>query len=202
MLTQTLGNSRTRPELIHHSEGVSVSTDVLVIGGGPAGCWAPSGIRRQRGDAWSVRAGAVAIAGGGCAFQSAGLGCNVLTGDGHLMAAELGAELSGMEFSNAYALSPAFSSVTKTAFYRYATFYTDDGVLEGAGAQRGRSIIARELLSRPVYARLDRAPADIRTEREFGWSEQQPLAGARRSTQHLMNSEPLPIGGAIVGGPE
>ncbi|HEX3615639.1 MAG TPA: FAD-binding protein [Solirubrobacteraceae bacterium] len=299
MPTQTLGNSRTRPELIHDSEGVSVGTDVLVIGGGPAGCWAAvaaaeagasvvladkgycgttgatasagvgvwyvepeaeareraiqsreqlsgwlvdrrwmhrvldkthervgqladwgypfptnddgqqvrksldgpeymrrmrkqvararvrildhspalellrdgsgavcgaSGIRRQRGDAWTVRAGAVVIATGGCAFQSGGLGCNVLTGDGHLMAAELGAELSGMEFSNAYAISPAFSSVTKTAFYRYATFYTDDGVLEGAGAQRGRSIIARELLSRPVYARLDRAPADIRTD--------------------------------------
>ncbi|HEX3615640.1 MAG TPA: ferredoxin family protein [Solirubrobacteraceae bacterium] len=38
--------------------------------------------------------------------------------------------------------------------------------------------------------------------RELGWSEQQPLAGARRSTQHLMNREPLPIGGAIMGGPE
>ena len=104
------------------------------------------------------------IATGGCAFQSGGLGCNVLTGDGHLMAAELGAELSGMEFSNAYAISPTFSSVTKTAFYRYATFYTDDGILEGAGAQRGRSIIARELLTRPVYARLDRAPEDIRRD--------------------------------------
>ena len=104
------------------------------------------------------------IATGGCAFLSGGLGCNVLTGDGHLMAAELGAEFSGMEFSNAYAISPAFSSVTKTAFYRYATFYTDDGVLEGAGAQRGRSIIARELLSRPVYARLDRAPDDIQSD--------------------------------------
>ena len=116
------------------------------------------------GDAWTVHAGAVVVATGGCAFLSGGLGCNVLTGDGHLMAAELGAEFSGMEFSNAYAISPAFSSVTKTAFYRYATFYTDDGVLEGAGAQRGRSIIARELLSRPVYARLDRAPDDIHSD--------------------------------------
>jgi NAD-dependent dihydropyrimidine dehydrogenase PreA subunit len=36
--------------------------------------------------------------------------------------------------------------------------------------------------------------------RELGWSEQPPLAGPRRSHQHLMNTEPLPIGGATVGG--
>jgi hypothetical protein len=42
----------------------------------------------------------------------------MLTGDGYLMALELGADFSGMEFSNACAISPAFSSVTKTLFYR------------------------------------------------------------------------------------
>jgi succinate dehydrogenase/fumarate reductase flavoprotein subunit len=66
-----------------------------------------------------------------------------------------------MEFFNAYAISPTFSSVTKTAFYTFATFYSDDGILEGAGSERGRSVIARTLLERAVYARLDRAPADI-----------------------------------------
>jgi succinate dehydrogenase/fumarate reductase flavoprotein subunit len=119
------------------------------------------GVRRQRGDAWTVHAGAVVVATGGCAFQSGGLGCDVLTGDGSLMAAEAGAEFSGMEFSNAYAISPTFSTVTKTAFYRFATFYTDDGLLEGAGAQRGRSVIARALLRGPVYAQLDQAPSHI-----------------------------------------
>jgi succinate dehydrogenase/fumarate reductase flavoprotein subunit len=119
------------------------------------------GVRRQRGDAWTVHSGAVVIATGGCAFLSGGLGCDVLTGDGSLMAAEAGAEFSGMEFSNAYAISPAFSSVTKTAFYRFATFYTGEGLLEGAGAQRGRSVIAKALLHGPVYAQLDRAPPDI-----------------------------------------
>jgi len=119
------------------------------------------GVRRQRGDAWSVHAGAVVIATGGCAFLSGGLGCDVLTGDGALMAAEAGAEFSGMEFSNAYAISPTFSTVTKTAFYRFATFYTDDGLLEGAGAQRGRSVIAKALLHGPVYAQLDQAPPEI-----------------------------------------
>jgi succinate dehydrogenase/fumarate reductase flavoprotein subunit len=121
------------------------------------------GVRRQQGDAWRVRARAVVVATGGCAFQSGGLGCDVLTGDGHLMAAEAGAEFSGMEFSNAYAISPTFSSVTKTAFYRFATFYTEAGVLEGAGAQKGRSMIAKALLDGPVYAQLDQPPAAIET---------------------------------------
>jgi succinate dehydrogenase/fumarate reductase flavoprotein subunit len=146
---------RSRVRILDHSPALELLQD---RSGALAGA---RGVRTQAGDTWTVSARAVVIATGGCAFQSGGLGCNVLTGDGHLMAAELGAELSGMEFSNAYAISPTFSSVTKTAFYRYATFYTDDGILEGAGAQRGRSIIARELLSRPVYARLDRAPEDI-----------------------------------------
>lgn len=44
------------------------------------------------------------LATGGCAFLSKALGCNVLTGDGYLLGAEVGAEPSGMEFSNAYGL--------------------------------------------------------------------------------------------------
>jgi len=119
------------------------------------------GVRRQLGDAWTVHSGAVVVATGGCAFLSGGLGCDVLTGDGALMAAEAGAEFSGMEFSNSYAISPTFSTVTKTAFYRFATFYTDEGLLEGAGAQRGRSVIAKALLRGPVYAQLDQAPPHI-----------------------------------------
>jgi hypothetical protein len=51
----------------------------------------------------------------------------VLTGDGGLMAAEVGADMSAMEFSNAYAIAPARASVTKTAFYSWATFYYADG---------------------------------------------------------------------------
>jgi len=119
------------------------------------------GVCRQDGVSWSVRAGAVVVATGGCAFLSGALGCDVLTGDGHLMAAEAGAELSGMEFSNAYAISPTFSSVTKTALYSWSSFYTQAGLLEGAGSARGRSVIARTLLKEPVYARLDLAPAEI-----------------------------------------
>ncbi|BAZ02528.1 glucose-inhibited division protein A [Tolypothrix tenuis PCC 7101] len=114
------------------------------------------GINRQSGERWTVKAGAVVIATGGCAFLSKALGCNVLTGDGLLMAAEAGADFSGMEFSNAYAISPAFSSVTKTRYYDWASFTYEDGtVIEGAGSKRGRSVIAKTLLTQPVYARLD-----------------------------------------------
>jgi succinate dehydrogenase/fumarate reductase flavoprotein subunit len=115
------------------------------------------GYRRQERHDYEVRAGAVVLATGGCAFLSKALGCDVNTGDGALFAAEAGAELSGMEFSNAYGIAPEGTSVTKTAFYSYATFYRADGsVLEGASSRR-RSVIAKALLTEKVYCTLDRA---------------------------------------------
>jgi succinate dehydrogenase/fumarate reductase flavoprotein subunit len=155
-------------KILDHSPALELLVDAA---GAVAGA---RGICRQTGERWQVKSGAVVIATGGCAFLSKALGCNVLTGDGYLMAAEAGAEMSGMEFSNAYALSPAFSSVTKGAYYRWATFYYEDGTeIEGAGSQRGRSIIARTLLTQPVYARLDKATPEIeamlRTTR-YGWN--------------------------------
>jgi len=121
------------------------------------------GVNRQSGNKWIVRSRSVIIATGGCAFLSKALGCNVLTGDGYLMAAEAGAEMSGMEFSNAYGISPAFSSVTKTLFYKWATFTYEDGTpIPGAGSQHGRSVIAKTLLSQPVYAILDQATPEMR----------------------------------------
>lgn len=122
-----------------------------------------TGANRQTGEHWVARAQAVVLASGGCAFQSRALGCNVLTGDGHLMAAEVGAEFSGMEFSNAYGLGPAFASVTKSLFYNWATFYDERGVkIEGAGSSHGRGVIARELQSGPVFACIDKADDEIR----------------------------------------
>lgn len=57
------------------------------------------------------------------------------------MASEAGAEFSGMEFSNAYGIAPAFSSVTKTRFYQWASFtYEDGSIIEEAGSLRGRSV--------------------------------------------------------------
>ncbi|BAY10186.1 FAD-dependent oxidoreductase [Calothrix sp. NIES-2098] len=144
-------------QILDHSPALELLLDEA---GAVAGA---KGIRRQAGGRWTVRAKAVVIATGGCAFLSKALGCNVLTGDGYLMAAEAGVEMSGMEFSNAYALTPAFASVTKGAFYRWATFTYEDGtVIEGAGSQRGRSIIAKTLLNQPVYCSLHETPEEVR----------------------------------------
>jgi succinate dehydrogenase/fumarate reductase flavoprotein subunit len=140
----------------------SPALELLVDDHGVAGA---RGISRQTGQRWQVKAGAVIIATGGCAFLSKALGCNVLTGDGGLLAAEVGAEMSGMEFSNAYGLAPAFASVTKSAFYRWATFYYADGrPIEGAGSARGRSVIARTLMTQPVYCQLDQATEAMRPQ--------------------------------------
>lgn len=145
--------------ILDHSPALELLTDES---GRVAGA---TGITRTTGETWVVRAGAVVIATGGCAFLSRALGCNVLTGDGYLLGAEVGAELSGMEFSNAYGLGPSFSSVTKSLFYNWATFYDREGVpIEGAGSSRGRSVIAKTLQTQPVYACLDKADAAIR-----GW---------------------------------
>ena len=55
-----------------------------------------AGAQRLSGAPWRVRAGGVILATGGCAFRFGLLGSRTNTGDGHLMAAEAGAELSGM----------------------------------------------------------------------------------------------------------
>jgi succinate dehydrogenase/fumarate reductase flavoprotein subunit len=113
---------------------------------------------RASGDTVRIEAKAVVLAAGGCAFQSKSLGCDVNTGDGALLAVEAGAVLSGMEFSNSFALSPKGTSLTKTAYYSWATFYRGDGsVIEGAGSARGRTLIATTLNEEPVFARIDRA---------------------------------------------
>ncbi|MGW7489333.1 FAD-binding protein [Streptomyces sp. NPDC054786] len=148
---------RAGVRILDHSPVTELLTDPL---GAAAGA---GGHRRQAGYPYRVRAGAVVLATGGCAFLSGALGCNVDTGDGALFAAEAGAELSGMEFSNAYGIAPEGTSVTKTAFYSFATFYHEDGtVLEGAASQGGRSVIAKALLGEKVYCRLDRADAAAR----------------------------------------
>ena len=149
-----------------HRAGVRIldnspALELLVDDDGAVG--GATGVNRQTGSKWAVRSPATIIATGGCAFLSKALGCNVLTGDGYLMAAEAGAEMSGMEFSNAYGISPAFSSVTKTLFYNWATFTYEDGtVIPGASSHR-RSVIAQTLLQQPVYAIIDKAAESMRS---------------------------------------
>ncbi|MBD2245706.1 FAD-binding protein [Nostoc sp. FACHB-888] len=148
---------RAGVKILDHSPALQLLVDAE---GAVAGA---TGVNRQTGTKWVVRSHTVIIATGGCAFLSKALGCNVLTGDGYLMAVEAGAELSGMEFSNAYGIAPAFSSVTKTLFYNWATFTYEDGTpIPNAGSQRGRSVIAQTLLTQPVYAIIDKATEEMR----------------------------------------
>ncbi|GGK34192.1 FAD-dependent oxidoreductase [Nocardia camponoti] len=128
-----------------------------------------AGYQRQLDRDYRVTAGAVVLASGGCAFLAGALGTNVDTGDGTLMAAEVGARFSGMEFSNAYGIAPKGSTITKTAYYSYATFFGEDGrVLEEAGSSKGRSVIARHLLHEKVFAQLDRADEATQQQMRVG----------------------------------
>ena len=149
--------------ILDHSPALELLVDADGRVGGAAG------FQRQEGREYRITAGTTVLATGGCAFLSKALGTNVDTGDGALMAAEVGAEFSGMEFANAYALVPKGSTVTKTAYYGYASFYRADGtVIEGAGSTKGRSVIARTLLSEPVFAQLDRAGEEVAAQMRRG----------------------------------
>jgi succinate dehydrogenase/fumarate reductase flavoprotein subunit len=121
------------------------------------------GEARQRGREWLVRAGAVVIATGGCAFFSRLLGSRTNTGDGTLMAMEAGATLSGMEFSSYYTMAPARSTMTRSMSYIFARYF--DSANRELPVPRGPDVIAhlaRALQEGPVFCRLDRTPEDIR----------------------------------------
>jgi succinate dehydrogenase/fumarate reductase flavoprotein subunit len=122
------------------------------------------GLHRQRNAEWMAHAGAVILATGGCAFFSRLLGGRTNTGDGYLMAAEAGADLSGMEFSSQYVIAPAFSTMGRAMSYSFATYYGPDLrpldlPREGMAFTRA---LARRLMDGPVYCDLGRMPQDIR----------------------------------------
>ena len=123
------------------------------------------GVQRQHHRTYTVRAGAVVLANGGCAFLSKALGCNTNTGDGLLMAVEAGGELSSMEASNHYAISTAFNAtVTRGVPFGWAS-YTDEAGNDLGGYINGRRdplFLANALLKGPVYARLDRATPEVK----------------------------------------
>jgi succinate dehydrogenase/fumarate reductase flavoprotein subunit len=121
------------------------------------------GIDRQRHRPWRVRAGAVILATGGCAFGERILGAATLTGDGYLMAAEAGAELSGMEFSAQYAFTPKPSALNKGLPFRWASFTRPDGTpISIAGPDR-HAAVAEALLEGPVLAQYDKAVPEVRS---------------------------------------
>jgi L-aspartate oxidase len=122
------------------------------------------GVRRQHGgQPWEVQAGAVVLATGGTSFRSHLLGARNNTGDGYLMGVEAGATLSGMEFTAAYTVAPARSTMTRTMSYAWASYYGADGRPLDIPPGPGNTVaLARALMAGPVYCRLDRMPETIR----------------------------------------
>ncbi|MEH2420498.1 MAG: FAD-binding protein [Nostoc sp.] len=135
---------------------------LLVDDGSVAGA---RGVQRQHHRTYIIRAGAVVLANGGCAFLSKALGCNTNTGDGLLMAVEAGGELSSMEASNHYAISTAFNAtVTRGVPFGWASYTDEAGNDLGGYINGGRdpSFLPNALLKGPVYARLDRATPEVK----------------------------------------
>jgi succinate dehydrogenase/fumarate reductase flavoprotein subunit len=132
--------------------------ELLVAGDAVAGA---AGVARQAGRSWEARAAAVVLATGGCAFGSRILGATGLTGDGQLMAAELGATLSGMEFSNQYGIVPFDSSVNKGLPYGWGSFYRADGSQITIPPGQRFPVLAREALRGAIFSRLDRAHGSL-----------------------------------------
>jgi succinate dehydrogenase/fumarate reductase flavoprotein subunit len=144
----------------------SPALELLV--GGDGSVRGAAGVQRQKDRPWRAQAGAVILATGGCCWRSGALGSNVDTGDGYLMAAEVGATLSGMEFSSYYGIVPLGGSMDKNGFYGAATFSDVDGnVLASgftttSGVGGARTWLLEAALHGPVYAIFDLAPAEAR----------------------------------------
>jgi len=125
-----------------------------------------AGHARLAGAGWAVRAGAVVLATGGCAFRSGLIGSYGNTGDGLLMAVEAGAALSGMEFSVSYSLSPAWNS-TRTLPYFAARFFDREGQeLDVPPPMVGEAAhlraLAQAMQRGPVLADLTDAPEQLK----------------------------------------
>ena len=120
-----------------------------------------AGIDRQGNRPWRIRAGAVVLATGGCAFAEQMLGAATLTGDGYLMAAEAGAVLSGMEFSAQYAFTPKPSALNKGLPFRWASFTREDGTPISTEGRDRHAAVAEALLAGPVFAQYDQAAGEL-----------------------------------------
>jgi succinate dehydrogenase/fumarate reductase flavoprotein subunit len=144
-------------KILDHHPALELLVDSDGVVGGAAG------IRRQAGGDWRIRSRAVVLATGGCAFRSRLLGCHNNTGDGLLMAAEAGAELSGMEFSSYYTPAMARTTMTRSMSYSFARYFDAGGQpLDIAPGPDVTRALAAALIAGPVFCTLEATPTDIR----------------------------------------
>ncbi|MEY4576105.1 MAG: hypothetical protein RL701_808, partial [Pseudomonadota bacterium] len=81
---------------------------------------------------------------------------------GQLMAAEVGAHLSGMEFSSFYGIVPRHTSMDKNGYYGFATFTREDGSVIEGDLFGSRAPLLRAACQGQTYAQLDKAPEALR----------------------------------------
>jgi succinate dehydrogenase/fumarate reductase flavoprotein subunit len=112
-----------------------------------------TGVNKQTGETWRVRSGAVVITTGGTAFLSGILGDKAHTGDGYLLAAELGADFSGMEFTGQFHAAPAETLLTRGAYRSGVGTYYDNN---GEKTKEGRQMVASILETGGAWDQLDR----------------------------------------------
>ncbi|MFI9509275.1 FAD-binding protein [Nocardia sp. NPDC052566] len=144
--------------ILDHHPALQLLVDRDGVVAGATGVQERNGFR-----AWTVHAGAVVVATGGCAFLSGGAGTDVDTGDGLLFAAEAGAQLSGMEFSSAYGLTPVAqaprAACAPDLALHFATLYDESGTVISGRRSAAFAAIAD---GRQVYAALDDMPDAMR----------------------------------------
>jgi succinate dehydrogenase/fumarate reductase flavoprotein subunit len=128
----------------------SPALELLTSDGAAAGA---RGVNKQTGETWQVRAGAVVITTGGTAFLSGVLGDRTHTGDGYLLAAELGAEFSGMEFTGQYHAAPSETYLTRGAYRSGVGTYYDN---HGNPTKEGRQMVNAILETGGAWDQLDR----------------------------------------------
>lgn len=143
--------------ILDHHPALELLTDADGVVTGAAGI----ALRGER--PWTIRAGAVVLATGGCAFASRLLGAANNTGDGLLMGVEAGADLSGMEFTNYYTAMPAGTNMARSMSFAFARWFDEaDNELDIPPGPDPSPHLARALLKGRLYCRLDRIPQDIR----------------------------------------
>jgi succinate dehydrogenase/fumarate reductase flavoprotein subunit len=149
------------PTILHFLREVLVQKGAIILDHSPAlelliheGVAAGArGVNKQTGGAWQVRAGSVVVTTGGTTFLSGVAGDKTHTGDGYLLAAEAGAEFSGMEFSSQYHAAPSGSNLTRGAFRSGVGTYYDNN---GEPTQEGRKMVQSIMETGGAWDQLDK----------------------------------------------
>lgn len=159
---------REMRRLIHRA-GVTIldhAPALSLLADSSGNCVGAEGVLRQDSRLWRIRASAVVMAAGGCALKSGCIGSSVNTGDALLMAAELGARFSGMEFSNYYGIVPKGGTVDKNGYLLQAAFFDASGRQVHLGWSSPYGVIGTEAAqlfdNEPVYCQFTQVPPERR----------------------------------------